>query len=260
MLPQLAAISQPTGVPVWVDLRTIDAAGARRFYQHLLGWDFLDRPVAGRPAGTVAQVEGHQVAAIGPLPPTAEERGHPSAWTTYLAVDDLGAAVAEARAAGGRVLVAPIPLRDAGRLSILADPQGARFGIWESVSHVGTTLRGPAGSLTGSELLTPDLAGAARFYGRVLGLTAVPVLDDEPYASLRAGAVHVGAARLPLLPRMPARWQVFFAVDDVDRAAERAEAVGGAVLAPPFDGPEGREATLGDPQGAVFSVRAPARC
>ena len=46
---------------------------------------------------------------------------------------------------------------------------------------------------------------------------------------------------------------VDFWVDDVDAAAERADELGGTVIAP-LDDPVGRTAVLADPQGAVFSV------
>jgi len=53
----------------------------------------------------------------------------------------------------------------------------------------------------------------------------------------------------------PSNWMVYFAVDDVDEKARRAEELGGQVLNGPFDLPTGgRMAVIQDPQGAVFSV------
>ena len=41
---------------------------------------------------------------------------------------------------------------------------------------------------------------------------------------------------------------------DTDAAVARAASLGGRVISPPADTPYGRMATLGDDQGAVFSV------
>jgi predicted enzyme related to lactoylglutathione lyase len=46
----------------------------------------------------------------------------------------------------------------------------------------------------------------------------------------------------------------YFAVDDCDKAAEKAAELGGSVAQGPFDSPYGRIAVLADPSGASFSV------
>ena len=43
---------------------------------------------------------------------------------------------------------------------------------------------------------------------------------------------------------------------DTDATAARAAAIGGTILVPPRDIPQGRLAALRDPQGALFSVIA----
>jgi len=52
----------------------------------------------------------------------------------------------------------------------------------------------------------------------------------------------------------PARWIPGFWVPDADAAAELAEQLGGAVIAPPADDGVGRTAVLADPAGAVFTI------
>lgn len=54
----------------------------------------------------------------------------PSHWQVYLAVPDADAAAETTRSAGGRVPLGPVPT-PRGKLAILADPQGAVFGIVE---------------------------------------------------------------------------------------------------------------------------------
>jgi len=61
---------------------------------------------------------------------------------------------------------------------------------------------------------------------------------------------------LGMLPEgTPPHWNVYFAVEDVDGSAARAEELGGKTIAPAMDVPGvGRMAMLADPQGALFWV------
>jgi predicted enzyme related to lactoylglutathione lyase len=52
----------------------------------------------------------------------------------------------------------------------------------------------------------------------------------------------------------PSHWLVYFGVDGVDAAVEKAQAAGGSVLMPPMDSPYGRLAAVADPAGAAFCV------
>ena len=62
--------------------------------------------------------------------------------------------------------------------------------------------------------------------------------------------------KTPDMGDFPNDWYVYFAVDDVDAAAAKAEAAGARVLKPAFDIAGGAAclAVLEDPQGAVFEV------
>jgi predicted enzyme related to lactoylglutathione lyase len=59
---------------------------------------------------------------------------------------------------------------------------------------------------------------------------------------------------------IPAHWNLYIAVENADDAAVRAAALGGKVLAPPFDVFDaGRMAVIQDPAGAVFEAWQPIR-
>jgi predicted enzyme related to lactoylglutathione lyase len=53
----------------------------------------------------------------------------PSSWTVYFNVDDVDAASKKAVGLGAKELVAPADIPGGGRFAILADPQGATFGL-----------------------------------------------------------------------------------------------------------------------------------
>ncbi len=117
------------------------------------------------------------------------------------------------------------------------------------------------GKLIFVELVTPDLAGAKRFYGGLFGWTFRDIqaggikyseafLDGHPVAGLIHK--HVPASE----HRQPA-WLSFFAVADVNAAKKLALQNGAKLLFEPHSIPDrGREALFADPQGAVFAVLA----
>lgn len=114
------------------------------------------------------------------------------------------------------------------------------------------------------ELITPDMAGAKRFYGDLVGWTAqdMPMPDGggEPYSVLSAdgngvaGMLNLGEA----MKGMPPNWTGYVCVDDCDAAADKVKALGGSVMRPPLDIPGiGRFAIVADPAGAVFAIMKP---
>jgi predicted enzyme related to lactoylglutathione lyase len=59
-------------------------------------------------------------------------------------------------------------------------------------------------------------------------------------------------------PDAPTAWTIYIGTDDADALAQRVQAAGGTVVAPPFDvGDQGRMATFQDSSGAFISVWQP---
>jgi predicted enzyme related to lactoylglutathione lyase len=123
-------------------------------------------------------------------------------------------------------------------------------------------MTNPHGSWIWYELMTPDPQASRTFYESVVGWTidARPAMPgDTDYRIVHAGDVAV-AGMLTLNADMLASgaapgWLGYVGVDDVDAAAERIKAAGGAVHVPPTDIPDiGRFAMVSDPQGVVFYV------
>src|SRR5215472_3424201 len=116
------------------------------------------------------------------------------------------------------------------------------------------------------ELITPDTAGAKRFYGDVIGWTAqdMPMPDGgaEPYSILSAsgngvaGMMNLGE---PMKAEgMPPNWTGYVCVDDCDAAAAKVKSLGGSVMREPLDIPGiGRFAIVADPSGAVIAIMTP---
>ena len=273
----------PAGVPCWVDTGQPDPEAAASFYGDLFGWEFEDRMPAGSPGRyLVGRLRGRDVAGIGSQPEGAPPT---PAWSTYVAVASADEAAARARDAGGGALMEPFDVADAGRMAVLADPSGAVFCVWQAKGSIGAQLVNEPGTWNFSGLNTPDPEGAKAFYGAVFGWEArslgmpggdegfwrMPGYGDfleQRDPGTRQRMADVGApegfedAVAWLVPMSddriaegtPPYWGVVFAVDDADATADRAAALGGTVLAPPFDAPWVRTTVLRDPQGAVFTA------
>jgi uncharacterized protein len=242
--------SYAPGTPSWVDLQTSDPEGARAFYGELFGWDIEVGPPETGSYG-MARLRGHAVAGLGGEPP----EGAPTAWTTYIATDDVDGTVKRITDAGGRVMMEPMDIMDQGRMAIASDPTGAAFGLWQPGAMPGASLVNEPGSVSWNELSTGDLQAAKRFYSAVFGYGWDDVDTGEggpPYATFSVGGPGVGGAMQ--MDGLPPHWTPYFAVEDTDAAVATVRRLGGSVMMEPTDSPYGRFAAVADPQGGMFCL------
>lgn len=116
------------------------------------------------------------------------------------------------------------------------------------------------------ELMTPDPAGAADFYGAVVGWDIPATGHDMPNGSnyrmiTRPDGGNAGGL-LQLTPAMAQNgarplWVSYLHVADVAAALAQVTATGGTVLMPEQDLPGGRMAMVADPGGAPFYLMDP---
>ena len=130
--------------------------------------------------------------------------------------------------------------------------------LWQARQHIGATLVNEPGTLIWNELLTDDGEAAYPFYGEVVGLTTeVSDMGGNPYTVFKAGDEMVGGSMAPPMEGIPNHWHVYFAVEQMDPALEKARELGATVINGPMATPIGPMATLSDPQGAIFSLFQP---
>lgn len=110
------------GTFVHLDLTVPDAAGMRDFYSAVVGWkpeplggDWLMLAPDGTPATGICHARGENA----DLPPQ---------WLAYIAVDDLDASLAAARAHGGDVVAGPKGEGE-GSYAVIRDPEGAMLAL-----------------------------------------------------------------------------------------------------------------------------------
>ena len=111
---------------VHVELNSTDVDKARGFYEKLFNWktdnyampDGSNYVMIDVGEGTGGGMMKH------PMP------GAPSMWLAYIGVDDVNASTAKAKSLGAKVIrdVTDIP---PGKFSVLEDPTGAVFALWE---------------------------------------------------------------------------------------------------------------------------------
>jgi hypothetical protein len=263
-----------------VDLQTTDQAAAKAFYGGVFGWTYDDQPMDADAVYSIAKIGDGQVAAIAPQSPELKAAGAPPMWNTYLAVDSVDDATAKVGPAGGTVAMEPFDVMDAGRMAVLADPEGAVFCVWQAGQHKGAGIVNEPGSLNFNVLNTRDPEIAKRFYGAVFGWTTLdlgsgefwtlraygdyleeltPGTRERTAAMGAAGFEDVVAAITPIAGddvKSPAHWGVTFSTEDADATATKAAELGGIVVLAPIDAPYSRLTVLRDPQGAMFSATA----
>jgi hypothetical protein len=117
------------GTLCWGDLSTSDTASAQKFYSGLLGWQFISDPKDS--SGYLHIKNGEHM--IGGLPPSKYlQPGVPPHWLAYFLVDDVDATANKAKEMGAKLFMPPTTMDGVGRLSVIADPQGAVFAIFKS--------------------------------------------------------------------------------------------------------------------------------
>lgn len=250
------------GDHIWYELLTPDADAAQAFYGPLLGWSFRDAGMEGADYRLFATGE----ADVGGL--MQAEPGMPAAWLGYVGVDNVDAMAASVTDGGGAVHMGPMDIPDVGRFALVADPAGAAFYVMaptppadrpdaESLSFSYDKPRN--GHCAWNELMTPDPAGALKFYGQRFGWVkdgGMPMGELGEYEFLRHGDKGMMGAVMPMMPGAPRPvWTYYFRVADIDAAVEQVKANGGQIVQGPDEIPGGHYSLSAiDPQGVPFAL------
>lgn len=118
------------GVPgrvCWNELLSSDDRRAQAFYSGLFGW--REQPKDMGPMGTyrIQMLGDKQVGGIMKNP----QNGAPDAWLAYFFAPDLAAATAKAKRLGAEACMENVPIPGIGAFSMLIDPAGAVFALFE---------------------------------------------------------------------------------------------------------------------------------
>jgi len=242
---------------VWHDLKTPQINGANAFYSKVMGWQ--TQPRKQDPSYSMF------VAPSGPLGGLICEPAGIPQWVHYIDTPDLDASIELATARGGQVITAATQIVGGGRHAMLADPQGAVFGLYEWPADGAAAIpaaRGPA-EFSWYELAANDQQAAFGFYAELFGWERLLEHDmdaEGAYVIFGRGEHPVGGmfTKPASMPGPPA-WLGYVRVRDLHAAVAKAQAARGTLLVGPMEIPGGDWiAQLLDPYGAPFAIHVAA--
>jgi predicted enzyme related to lactoylglutathione lyase len=127
-----AAISAPTGTVCWADLNTSDPDAASRFYSGVFGWELYQGQ--NDPSGYLHIKCGD--VPIGGIYPAKLPPNTPPHWMLYFSAADIDLTTNKAGALGATTLVAVQEIPNTGKFSIVQDPQGAAFALFQPAAKI----------------------------------------------------------------------------------------------------------------------------
>lgn len=266
---ETAACGNPEGDFIWYELMTTDHAGAKAFYDAVVGWDIATDSVAPNMEYRMINIAGGGMAG-GVLTLSREmcDGGARPIWIGYIHTADVDAKVEAIKADGGKVMKEPWDQPGAGRLAMVTDPSGAAFYLMNPLPPEGQADASSTAfsvdqpqHVRWNELWSGDPTQAVDFYTRHFGWVQEGDMDMGTmgkYQFVYNGGVMIGAI-MPRMPDMPvSMWNFYIGVDDIDRAHEAVKANGGQVFQDPMEIPGGEYSLNGtDPQGAMFGLVGP---
>ncbi|MEY3212658.1 MAG: hypothetical protein RIT28_3139 [Pseudomonadota bacterium] len=242
------------GAICWRELSSPNPQAAARFYGDLFSWTSKDVDMGPMGNYTILNNGEEMVAGVmaGPSPEV------PSHWINYVTVDDVDASAAQVVELGGRVLMPPSDAPEIGRFAIVTDPEGAVFGLLRDPSGQvvpAMNYRPITGTFCWAQLMTRDVEAAQRFYSTIFGwkvemYQGMVTLSrgDGGCGSIMAMPAHVPA-------EVPAYWENYVAVDNLQASYERALALGATSLVTPTSIPNtGDFALVATTDGATIAL------
>ena len=246
------------GMFSWADLATPDVEGSKKFYTQLLGLDFVEMPMGEQGVYVMFNKGGKSVFAMFQMDESmmAQSGGQPF-WQSYFTVDDADATTGKAKDLGGNLIMGPFDVFDSGRMSVLSDPTGAVFSVWQPKENIGAELFGEPGALAWNELYTTDTDAASSFYGGLFGwsVRSGPSPGGEYFEYALGDQSACGMLEIKKeWGEIPPHWSIYLAVADLDEALKSARDMGAGEVMPPMQIEDvGRICLVRDPQGAYVN-------
>jgi len=253
----------PAGDFIWYELMTTDPAGAKAFYDSVVGWNIAE-PHDASGYRMIGRSDGGFAGGVLPLDEEMQQHGARPTWLGYLYVPDIAASVAAIEAAGGRILMGPRQIDNIGPIAMVGDPQGAPFYIMtptppaDAPDAKSDVFSPDAEQRIGwNELSTSDPAAARKFYGDQFGWVSDDFMDMGEmgqYRFLDNEGQRIGAL-CGTRPGQLSKWRYYIRVPSIEAAKAAAESAGGTIAMGPHQVPSDDWVIIGnDPQGAEFAL------
>ncbi len=259
--PQWPAISEaPTDVHiqgrwVWAELITDNIEREKIFYRDVFGWQFESRGTGTR-VYTLIRADGRPIAGmVHYAKPAGAERS--AKWLPLMSVPAVSRAADQAASSGGRVILPPKELPGRGETSVLADPEGAVFGVLHSATGDPPDEFPSPNTWFWMELWAKDASAMADFYSPIGAYTVArrEGPGDRSEVHLMAGGYPRAGIVQVLRKDLPTTWLPYVRVRDIHKTVAAVEQAGGQVVIEP--NPEirkGKIAVFLDPLGAAIAA------
>jgi predicted enzyme related to lactoylglutathione lyase len=246
----------------WMELATTDQAAGKQFYSSLFDWSATDFPMGPAGVYTIFRLKDQDCAAAYTLMKDQLQQGVPPHWELYIGIRNADESTKLAKELGATILAGPFDVMDKGRMSIVQDPTGAHFCLWQEITSKGIGIAAENNAFCWADLNTPDRDAAKKFYSALLGWKFVTGAgkDDSTYWHIMNGEHGIGGMPPKEFqqPGAPPHWMIYYQIADCDASFAKATSLGARGYVPPMaiEG-AGRMAVLADPQGAVFALFQP---
>jgi predicted enzyme related to lactoylglutathione lyase len=261
-------MSNLQGSFIWYELLTSDIAGAKRFYDAVVGWNIAGRSDFPNDYRMIARSDGGHAGGAMQITDEMKAHGARPVWLAYIGADDVDSTAAAIQADGGKLMMPSFDIPGIGRVAMVTDPVGTPFYIMKPIPPAGQpdaesdvfSVNQPE-HVRWNQLTTEDQDGVIAFFTRHFGWVqdgAMPMGEMGDYKFIYQNGVRVGAVmRKP--PQLPmSMWTFYIGVGDIDRAAEAVNGGGGKILHGPMEIPGGEYSLDGiDPQGSAFGLVGP---
>ena len=153
------------GTACWGELSTPDQANGGRFYADVFGWQMVTgKDMTPASPGDYYHIVNNTQMIGGVAPPEQRDPNTPPHWLTYFAVADCAAATRKAVSLGATAYLDSMAIGDNGIVSVIADPQGAVFGLHQAKDHTKSSRQNMEDTEKGTEATeqpTPTVAARA---------------------------------------------------------------------------------------------------
>ena len=255
-----ATMNQPSGF-IWYELMTKDMDAAISFYEKVVGWSVHDSGMPGM-RYEMFGMNGKDVGGIMDWKSVGAEM--PTEWMAHIHTADVDRETAAVVADGGSEIQPPKDIPGVGRFSVVGDPQGAKYLLFQPNGATAPPRLGQneVGNVGWHELITSDWKKAWDFYSKHYGWQKDYAMDMKElglYQTFRTTSDRYTGAMMntpPFIPDKTPGWLFYFQVEDVGDAAKRVAVLGGQITQGPMDVPGSRIAQAIDPQGGRFALVA----
>ena len=129
--------AEPRGDFIWYELITSDIAGAKSFYDAVVGWNIADKSDFPNDYRMIGRSDGKFAGGAMQITDDMAQHGAKPTWLGYILVADADQSVAAIEQAGGKTYMPAFDIPDVGRVAMVADPQGAAFYVMKPLPPQG---------------------------------------------------------------------------------------------------------------------------